>query len=193
MTIEQNIMKATRPDGGSTGGYDVLSWQQKGIGITRIAFGVAWAVAAILKWQPAFISSFTDTVNGALNGQPAFIQAWISLWARLVSINPHMFAYGAALVETSLAICFLLGIFTNTASVVGILWAFIVWSVPEGFGGPYVPGQSTDIGTTFPYMLLCLFLLCVASGRYFGLDRMLTPRLGRFGFLATGPLWRKTL
>src|SRR5579883_1349443 len=64
VTIEQNIMKATRPDGGSTGGYDVLSWQQKGIGITRIAFGVAWAVAAILKWQPAFISSFTDTVNG---------------------------------------------------------------------------------------------------------------------------------
>lgn len=160
--------------------------QQWLIGIGRIAFGISWAVAAWLKWQPAFIQSFMNTVGGATNGQPAIIKLWIGTWAGIVHVNPIFFAIAAASTETALALCFLLGAFTNTASVVGLCWSLIIWSAPEGFGGPYIMGQSTDIGTAFPYAIICLLLLAVSSGRYLGLDTTLTARLGRWSFLATG-------
>ena len=165
-----------------------LTIQQKGIGVVRIVFGVAWAVAALLKWQPAFIQSFAATVGNASQGQPIFIQAWISLWQNIVLINPTGFGFLAALVESLLAICFIFGTFTNSAALIGIVWSLTIWSVPEGFGGPYVPGHNTDIGTAFPYLLLCALLLLLNSGRYLGIDRVLTPKLGRFGFLAARPL-----
>jgi uncharacterized membrane protein YphA (DoxX/SURF4 family) len=165
-----------------------MTFRQKGIGVVRIFFGIAWAVAAILKWQPEFITTFATTVGGAKDGQPPIIQAWINLWLNIVHINPILFAVLAAIVESLLAICFLFGAFTNTASLIGLVWSFFVWSVPEGFGGPFVAGQSTDIGTGYPYILLCVLLLLLGSGRYFGIDRVLTPKLGRFGFLAAGPL-----
>jgi nitrite reductase (NO-forming) len=39
----------------------------------------------------------------------------------------------------------------------------IIWSVPEGFGGPYGPG-STDIGTGIVYALASiLFLVAMAA------------------------------
>lgn len=166
---------------------DHMTFWQKGTGIVRILFGVAWAIAAILKWQPAFIQSFPTIVGGANHGQPAIVQAWISLWVNIVHINPTLFAFLPALVESLLAICFICGVFTNLASLIGIVWAFIIWSVPEGFGAPYVAGQSTDIGAAFPYILLCVLLLLLSSGRYLGIDRMLTPKLGRLSFLAAGP------
>src|SRR5215472_11015620 len=144
---------------------DSLTFQQKGIGIVRIVFGVAWAVAAVLKWQPAFIQSFADTVGGASQGQPTILQAWLGLWHNVVQINPTGFGFLPALVESLLALCFISGAFTNSAALIGMVWSFTIWSVPESFGGPYVPGQSTDIGTAFPYLLLCVLMLLLSSGR----------------------------
>jgi uncharacterized membrane protein YphA (DoxX/SURF4 family) len=163
----------------------------KGVSVVRILFGVAWAIAAVLKWQPAFIQAFAATVGGANQDQPAIEQAWINFWLKIVHTNPTLFGILAALVESVLAICFLFGVFTNSASIIGAVWAFFIWSVPEGFGAPYVAGQSTDIGTAFPYMILCILLLLLGSGRYLGIDRVLTPKLGRFSFLATGSLGRQ--
>jgi hypothetical protein len=40
-------------------------------------------------------------------------------------------------------------------------------------------------------IILSALLLFVASGRYFGLDRILTRKLGRLGFLAAGSLHRQ--
>jgi nitrite reductase (NO-forming) len=36
----------------------------------------------------------------------------------------------------------------------------IIWSVPEGFGGPYGPG-STDIGTGMVYAIVSFLLLVI--------------------------------
>jgi len=160
--------------------------QHQWIGILRITFGLVWAVAAWLKWQPGFISSFEDTIKQATTGQPPLVQSWIGLWVSLVHINPILFASIVAIIETALAICFIFGIFTNAAAVVGAIYSIIIWSIAEGFGGPYVLGQNTDIGTAFPYMIVCLLLLLVSSGDYLGLDRTLTPKLGNLSFLATG-------
>jgi thiosulfate dehydrogenase (quinone) large subunit len=167
-----------------------MNWREKGIGISRIIFGLAWAVAAVLKWQPQFQQTFVDQVSGASAGQPAPIMGWISFWTNLVSVNPLLFARIEATTETAIAVFLIFGIFSNLTSVVGILLSLGIWSTAEGFGGPFIPGQSTDIGTAFAYAVLFAVLLCLSAGRYYGVDQWLTAKLGRLGFLASGSLRR---
>ena len=164
---------------------------QKVTAASRIAFGLIWAVAAWLKWQPAFQNHFLDQVSGATDGQPGFIVAWLSVWIHLISINPLLFARIEATAETALAVCLVLGVFSNLTYLIGFLLSLGIWSTAEGFGGPYVPGQSTDIGTAFPYALLFVIMFAISAGCYYGLDKWLTPLLGRRGFLATGSFKRK--
>ena len=165
-----------------------LNWRQRGIGVLRISFGFVLVVAATLKWQPQFQNTFVAQVSAAKDGQPALVQGWISFWAHLVGVNPLLFARIEATTETALAVFVIFGILSNLTSIMGILLSLGIWSIPEGFGGPYIPGHSTDIGTAFPYAILFAVLLCISAGRYYGLDQKLTPRLGRLGFLASGSL-----
>ena len=167
-----------------------MNWRQKGVGIARIIFGLVWVVDAILKWQPQFQNTFVDQLTSARDGQTGLIQGWISFWAGVVTINPLLFARIEATTETALAVFLILGIFSNLTFITGIFLSLSIWTIPEGFGGPYVPGQSTDIGTAFPYALLFALLLFLSAGSYYGLDRWLTSRLGRLGFLAAGSFWR---
>lgn len=168
-----------------------LNWRERGIGIARITFGLVWVVAAFLQWLPEFQNTFVAQVTAASDGQPAFVQAWISFWAHLVGVNPLLFARMLATTESLLAVFLILGLFSNLTAFVGILLSLGIWSIPEGFGAPYTPGLSTDIGTAFPYAILFLVFLCLSAGRYYGLDRWLTPRLGKWGFLAAGSVRRK--
>ena len=85
----------------------------------------------------------------------------------------------------------MLGLLGNLTDAVGILLALAIWSTAEGFGGPYRPGDSTDIGTAIIYAVVFAILLMISASRYYGLDQWLTPRLGRFGFLASGTFWRR--
>jgi len=167
-----------------------INWRERGVGITRIIFGLVWVVAAILQWLPQFQHTFVAQVAAAKAGQPGFIQGWISFWADLASVNPLLFARLLASAETMIAVFLILGIFSNLTYIVGIFLSLGIWSIPEGFGGPFLPGQSTDIGTAFPYALLFVLLLCLSSGRYFGLDQWLTSKLGKLGFLASGSFRR---
>ncbi|MBV9706046.1 MAG: DoxX family membrane protein [Chloroflexi bacterium] len=160
----------------------------KGIAALRVAFGLIWIVAAWLKWQPEFQNKFLDQITGAQDGQPPVIHAWIGFWAGIVSTNPLLFARIEASTETALAVLLILGLFSNLSYVVGILLSLGIWSTAEGFGGPFKPGQSTDIGTALPYVILFGVLLVICAGRYYGLDQWLTPKLGRLGFLASGTL-----
>jgi len=70
--------------------------------------------------------------------------------------------------------------------ITGFFLSLGIWSTAEGFGGPYILGHSTDIGTALPYAILFAILFCISAGRYYGLDQWLAPRLGRLSFLATG-------
>ncbi len=163
----------------------------RAIALLRIAFGLVWVIDAWFKWQPDFIKSFTDQVTGAQKDQPQAVQSWISFWGYIVSSNPTFFSYLTASVETFLAVFLLLGLLNNLTCVDGIVWSLGIWSIAEGFGGPYQLGQSTDIGTAFVYALMFAVLLAVAAGRYYGVDRWLTPRLGLLGILASGRPRRK--
>jgi nitrite reductase (NO-forming) len=167
-----------------------LNWRERGVGLARIIFGLVYIVAATLKWQPQFQNTFVAQISAARDGQPALIQAWISFWANLVSFNPLLFARIEASTETAIAVFLIFGLFSNLTSIVGILLSLGIWSTAEGFGGPFIPGQSTDIGTAFPYAILFAILLFLSAGRYYGLDQWLTSKLGRLGFLASGSFRR---
>ena len=167
-----------------------MNWRERGVGIARIIFGLVYVVAATLKWQPQFQNTFVQQISAVSDGQPAPIQAWISFWTHLVSINPLLFARIEATTETAIAVFLIFGIFSNLTYIVGIFLSLGIWSTAEGFGGPYLPGQTTDIGTAFPYALLFVMLLCLSAGRYYGLDQWFTSKLGRLGFLASGSFRR---
>ena len=119
-----------------------MNWRQKGVGIARIIFGLVWVVDAILKWQPQFQNTFVDQVTAARDGQTGLIQGWLSFWAGVVTINPLLFARIEATTETALAVFLILGIFSNLTFITGIFLSLGIWAIPEGLGGPYVPGQN---------------------------------------------------
>ena len=167
-----------------------MNWRERGVGLARIIFGLVYVVAATLKWQPQFQNTFVAQISAARDGQPALIQAWISFWANLVSFNPLLFARIEASTETAIAVFLIFGLFSNLTSIVGILLSLGIWSTAEGFGGPFIPGQSTDIGTAFPYAILFAILFFLSAGRYYGVDQWLTAKLGRLGFLASGSFRR---
>jgi len=161
-------------------------WRADGIGTIRILFGMIWAIDAQFKWRSDFILNFVDYLKGGQAGQPILVKEWIHLWVDLVKVDPITFAYLAASVETALAIALLLGIFSNLAFIGGGLFSLVIWSTAEGLGGPYVAG-STDIGTAIIYTIVFALLFFSRAGLYRGFDRWLTPRLGSFSWMASGP------
>jgi thiosulfate dehydrogenase [quinone] large subunit len=167
----------------------VESWRGHAIGTWRIVFGLVWAIDATFKWQPAFQKDFVSYLTGALDGQSALVKEWIGFWIDIVKVDPHVFALMVTGAETALAVGLILGVFSNIVDLGGVMLAFVIWSSAEGFGGPYKAG-STDIGASIIYVLMFVGLFLSQSGLHLGLDRRLTPMLGRWGWLGSGPVGR---
>jgi uncharacterized membrane protein YphA (DoxX/SURF4 family) len=190
-SIREQAFSLDQPFVTLTGPTALSSWRARLVALARIAFGIIWAIAAWLKWQPAFINSFKDQVTGASDKASPAVQGWIAFWGNLVGTNPHLYAYLLASIETALAVFFIFGLFTNLACIVNVILSLGIWSIGEGFGGPLEPGKSTDIGPGIMYAIVAALLLAIAAGRYHGLDLWLTPRLGPLSFLASGPAWNR--
>jgi len=150
--------------------------QLTGIAILRIAFGAVWAVDASLKWQPAFQANFQQMLSDVAKGQPAFLSWWFALWQFVVSGRAPVFGILTATTETYLALALLTGFARKFTYSIGILYGLFVWSVAEGFGGPYMPGTTTDVGAAIIYSLLFGALLLVDAGR-FSVDALIEKRL----------------
>ena len=148
--------------------------------VVRLLFGLAWAIDAVLKWLPGYRHSFLAQLNGAASGQPAFLHGWFHFWIGLQSHAPAVFADLTGLGETTLALVLLFGVARRAGYTFGIIYSLLVWSVGEGFGGPYVSG-STDIGAGIIYALLFGALLAFALPAHrerLSLDRLLERRWG---------------
>lgn len=161
-------------------------WRAHGIGACRILFGVVWAIDAQFKWRPDFIHNMVSYLTSGQAGQPPLVRDWIGLWVNVIKVDPTFFAYMVATAETALAIALLFGVFSNLAYIGGGLLALVIWSTAEGLGGPYVAG-STDIGASIIYAIVFAILFYSHAGLYLGLDRWLTPWLGKFSWIASGP------
>ncbi|TMI31469.1 hypothetical protein E6H29_04480 [Candidatus Bathyarchaeota archaeon] len=83
-----------------------------------------------------------------------------------------------------MAFCLITGFLRKLAYTAGFFLSLLIWSVPEGFGGPYGPG-STDIGTGVIYAFVFVFLL-LTNATYgtsrFSLDQLIEKRW---------PSWRR--
>jgi uncharacterized membrane protein YphA (DoxX/SURF4 family) len=177
----------TAGNGGASGAGVFAPWRLRGIGVLRIIFGIVWAIDAWFKWQPDFVNNFMAYLMGAQDGQPQAVKSWIHFWHVIIGVDPRAFAYLVAVGETAVAVALILGVFSNLTSIAGVLLSVVIWSTAEGFGGPYVAG-STDIGAAVIYVLVFAGLFLAQAGLYLGLDRRLTPALGRLGLLASGSL-----
>ena len=143
-------------------GIHVDNWFVRNAGFftrsVEVLFGLIWLADASLKFQPGFANSFSDLIAGSAAVQPAWLQGWFSFWVSVTLPNPTLFAYFVSLCELALALALILGFMRKTTYAGGMLFSMIIWSVPEGFGGPYGPG-STDIGTGVIYAIVFLLLL----------------------------------
>lgn len=148
------------------------AWRGYGFAVIRILFGAAWAVDAYFKWNPVFIENFVQYVHGAMEGQPAFVKAWVHFWCTIVGIDPHVFAYITAIGETLVAIGLILGLFSALADLAGALLMLLIWAIAEGFGGPYTAG-TLEIGSAVIYVLVCAALWLGHAGSYLSLDAWL--------------------
>jgi nitrite reductase (NO-forming) len=152
----------------------------------RIGFGVIWLADAGMKWLPGFRSGFTGMVSGAAQGQPGWLLPWFRFWTGLVSPHAGLLALATAVTETAIAVALLAGLARRASCAGAIVFSLMIWSVPEGFGGPYGAG-STDIGTGIIYAVAFAGLLVL--GRHVPASRLtadyhLQQRLGWWHLLS---------
>jgi nitrite reductase (NO-forming) len=154
--------------------------------ILRILFGVAWLANATLKWFPAFGAGFLGMLTDVAQGQPAFLKPWFGFVTAVASDGrASALATGSAVLETFLAVALLIGFARKPTYLLGAVYTALIWATAEGFGGPYVPGMSTDVGAAIVYTLLFVVFLVhdtgLGSGRL-SVDSMLERRF---------PDWRR--
>jgi thiosulfate dehydrogenase [quinone] large subunit len=131
---------------------------EKRFALLRIIFGIVWAIDAMLKWTPEIRSHIIDVLTHAQAGQSVWEADWINIWVQVASINPYAFGTLIAVIETMLALSLITGVFSRAALYCGAVFAFLIWSVPQGFGGPYT-GGSTDVDSGIVYLLLFMALI----------------------------------
>ena len=104
---------------------------------------------------------------------------------------PSAFGVIVAIGETAVAIGLLFGLLSNVTDVAGAILSLVIWTTAEGFGGPYTAG-ATDVGAAIIYFILFIALFATRAGMPLGVDSVLTSRLGRWDFLASGPLPKRS-
>lgn len=158
--------------------------------VIRIGFGIIWGINASFKWLPGFIHG--QTIAGEFRSTSKIdtpvIHEWIQLWKVIATADPAAFAVGTAVVETLIALCLLLGAFSNAVFVGSAVFAFGIWSTVEGFHLPWTRPGITDLGPAAAYPFASLALLCAAAGSTWSLDQTLRARLGRFAWLTSPAL-----
>ena len=128
--------------------------------VVRIIFGLFWAIDGALKFDPGFADTFPNMIKDAASGQPSWLAGWFSFWASITSSNPAIYVYSTGLLEVTLAFSLIFGFMRKLSYTVSLFLSLMIWSVPEGFGGPYGP-SSSDIGTGIVYALVSLMLLLI--------------------------------
>jgi nitrite reductase (NO-forming) len=141
---------------------DRSPWVDTTAGAVRTAFGLVWAIDAYLKFRPDFLSGYLGIIQGAAQGQPAWLTPWFTFWINTISLNPAFFAWSTRIIELAIAISLLFGLGRKWMYVLSAIFSFIIWAVPEGLGGPYAPG-ATDVGTGIIYLLVFVALIALDS------------------------------
>lgn len=153
-----------RVDRGPQGYESRMIWR-RGVQLAKVVgvvFGCLWALDGFFKFQMGLYKLLPDKVLEASRGQPAFLHGWYSWWYLFVSTYPQLAAYGTGVLELLVAAALILGFARKIAYFGGIVLAMLIWSVVEGFGGPYGAGSVT-VGQSNIYVIGMLFLIVFNS------------------------------
>jgi len=126
----------------------------------RVVFGVIWLIDGTFKFLFNNPQTFTQMIQAGGAGQPAFFAPWFNFWFVTVSQSSQFWFYLIGVSETLLGLALIFGFMKKLAYSLGMLLSLLIWSVPEGFGGPYGP-SSTDIGTGIMYAVVFVALILI--------------------------------
>ena len=152
-------------------------------GFLRILFGGVWLADGLLRFQAGASPQLSYwMVVMAGQGQPAWLSGWYAYWTGFIGGAPTFWWYGVGSIELVLAVGLITGFFRKPVYLVGLCLSLFLWTVPEGFGGPYAPG-STDMGAGILYAVVFLALLhldSALSSPRFALDTVIARRWPRW-------------
>lgn len=152
--------------------------------MVRILFGLVWLADVYFKWQPSFLNGLLDVMHDGTMGQPGWLMPWFNFNHAIIAIQPGLWAYGIAIVETAIALALVVGLARKLTYIGGAVWSLLIWATAEGFGRSR-PGEiATDIGTAIIYAVVFLALLAAdqCSGtRPYSVDALIERRI---------PWWR---
>jgi nitrite reductase (NO-forming) len=97
-----------------------------------------------------------------------------------------LFVYFVAVIETLIAAALIFGFARKVTYILAAVFALLVWSTAEGFGGPYTSGAS-DVGAAVMYAVVFLGLLALsyyAGPARYSLDFYLEKRISWWWRLA---------
>jgi thiosulfate dehydrogenase [quinone] large subunit len=152
----------------------------------RIAFGIVWLVDGAMKFLWLQSSDVITLVQKASQGQPAWLHPWYNFWTTSLTSTPTAFLHGIGSIELSLGLALVIGVLRKTVYVCGIILSLMIWSIVEGFGGPYGPG-STDVGAAIMYAFIFVAIIIVErSSNYskYSLDALIERKLNGWKHLA---------
>ena len=159
--------------------------------IVEIVFGLVWYADAMLKLNSNFSANVSSLIAQGARGQPYAIQQWIGFWTGLSALNPQAFASIVMGIELIIAVSLVFGLFRKPIYGIGFMYSILIWSIPEGFGGPYnlatSPIWPTEIGTgiiyAFVFALAALINATYGSSKY-TLDNLIERHVPRWESIA---------
>jgi nitrite reductase (NO-forming) len=157
------------------------------ITLLRVAFGLVWLLNGLMKVFWLGPDDIIDMVQQASQGQPAWLQPWFSFWTSIISSNAAFTLNGIRVWELILAFTLLIGFMRKLSYLSGICLSLIIWTVAEGFGGPYGPG-STDVGAAilYPFVFLALLVLeTIAGSNRYTLDKLVERHIRGWSKIAS--------
>ncbi|HYK92850.1 MAG TPA: DoxX family protein [Thermoplasmata archaeon] len=127
--------------------------------VFRVVFGFLWIVAGALKFAPGLVDQFPGMISA--DGQPAWLQGWFSFWSAQATANAAFWVYLTGGLELAVGLGLVFGFMRKIAYLGGAVLSLFIWAVPEGFGGPYQLGVSTDLGGGIVYAMAFLMLIVI--------------------------------
>jgi nitrite reductase (NO-forming) len=144
----------------------------------RVAFGLVWAIDAVLKWLPGFRDGFGTMLDQAAKAQPGWLRPVFDLWTGIPHGEAMAMAYASAATETFLALALITGFARKSVYLLGAGYSLLIWAVGEGFGAPYHPG-STDVGAAiiYTFVFTAIFLVDRFGPNTYSLDAYLEKQI----------------
>ncbi len=134
---------------------------------SAIAFGLLWGLDAFSKFYFDTPSQLPGWIQAAGAGQPAILSGWYSFWYQASLTNSVLILYSVGIAEGALAFALMFGFARKLSYILGPFLSFLIWAIPEGFGGQFGSGY-TDPGGGIVY-LIC-FVVLIALNATHGTD-----------------------